>query len=238
MGYYPSAMGCPFWDARGMASEQVEQVRALVEGQKLNMKAVSLAAGLGETFVRDMLKRDREPSAENFRKVMEAISRLTGRVPLDPVGEVVPADVEHVPGAHLPKDIDVLGAAAGSELGRGSFHFSTDAIDRVSRPPGLIGVKGVYAAYVENDSMYPMYSSGDLVFANNFRPPRPGDPVIIQYPGEVEGDEVGGFIKILVRRTAEWVECKQFNPEGSIKFRNHPRLQLHRVYTNNELFGI
>ena len=119
-----------------MASEQVERVRALVEGQKLNMKAVSLAAGLGETFVRDMLKRDREPSAENYRKVMDAISRLTGRVPLDPVNEVVPAAVEHVPQSLLPKDVDVLGAAAGSELGRGSFHFSMDPIDRVSRPPG------------------------------------------------------------------------------------------------------
>ena len=116
--------------------------------------------------------------------------------------------------------------------------MSMDASDRVARPPGLIGVKGVFAVYVENDSMYPMYSGGDLVFANNFRPPRPGDPVIIQYPGEVDGDEVGGFIKILVRRTADWVECKQFNPPGTVKFRNHPRLQLHRVYTNNELFGI
>lgn len=221
-----------------MASEHIEQVRELVEAHKLNMKAVSAAAGLGETFVRDMIKRGREPSAENFRKVMDAISRLTGRIPLDPVREVVPAEVDHVPRSLLVRDVAVLGAAAGSEMGRGSFHFSMDAIDQVARPPGLVGVKGVYAAFVENDSMYPMYSEGDLVFASNFRPPRPGDVVIIQYPGEVEGDNVAGFIKILKRRTAEWIECEQFNPKGDVKFRNHPRLLLHRVYTNNELYGL
>ncbi len=221
-----------------MASERAQQVEKLLEDHGLSMKAVSLAAGLGETFVRDMIKRDREPSAENFQKVMDAIARLAGRVPLDRAPDVTPANVEPVPRALLARDVDVLGAAAGSEIGRGSFHFSLDPIDRVARPPGLVGVKGVYAVFVENDSMYPMYSSGDLVFANSLRPPRPGDPVVIQYPGEAEGDEVSGFLKILVRRTADWIECKQFNPPGPIKYRNHPGLQLHRVYTNNELFGI
>ncbi|WP_449395550.1 LexA family transcriptional regulator [Devosia riboflavina] len=221
-----------------MASEQVERVKQLVESQKLNMKAISLAAGLGETFVRDMIKRDREPSAENLQRVMDAIARIGGRVPLDPVREVTPADIEPINRATLNRDIDVLGAAAGSEIGRGSFQFSLDPIDRVARPPGLVGVKNVYSVYVENDSMYPMYNDGDLVFANSTRPPRPGDAVIIQNPGDVEGDGVGGFIKILVRRTADWIECKQFNPPATLKFRNRPDLKLHRVYTNNELFGI
>lgn len=220
-----------------MANEQIERVRALVEQNKLSMKTVSLAAGLGETFVRDMLKRDREPSIENYRKVMDAIARLTGRVPLEEAQDLSPADVEPINRYSLPKDIDVLGAAAASEMGRGSFHFSMDPIDRVTRPPGLIGVKGVYAAYVENDSMWPMYSPGQLVFVSRARAPAPGDAVVIQFPGEVEGD-ASGFIKLLQRRTAEWVECKQFNPEGPVKYRNTKGLILHRVYTNNELFGI
>lgn len=220
-----------------MASNQIDQVRSLVEGNKLSMKAVSKAAGLGDTFVRDMIKREREPSAENFRKVMDAIARLTGRVPLDTVQELAPADVEQINRHALPKDIAVLGAAAGSEPGRGSFHFSLDPIDTVTRPPGLIGVTGVYAVYVENSSMYPMYKDGDLVFVSRVRPPAPGDAVVIQYPGEVEGEETG-FIKILVRRTADWIECKQFDPPSPVKYRNVRGLTLHRVYTNNELFGI
>lgn len=222
-----------------MASEQVEQVRKLVEGGKLNMKAVSIAAGLGETFVRDMLKRDREPSADNLRKVLDAIARLTGRVPLDvqAASEVSASDHEGIHRTLLPRDVDVLGGAAGSDFDRGSFHFSMDPIDNVARPPGLVGINGVYAVYVENDSMYPMYKSGDLVFVNRLRPPAPGDTVVIQYPGEVESD-FSGFIKVLVRRSSDWIECRQFNPEGPVKYRNVKGLTLHRVYTNNELFGI
>lgn len=221
-----------------MASDYILRVKELVEAHNLNMKAVSLAAGMGETFVRDMIKREREPSKENYEKVIDAIARLTGRIPLEPVREVSPADLEPINRPYLVRDIDVVAAVAGSEPGRGSFKFSMDPIDKVARPPGLIGVKGVYSAYVENDSMWPMYSSGDLVYASTIRPPRPGDAVIIQNPGDVEGDDPAGFIKILVRRTAEWVECKQFNPPGPLKFRNRPDLIMHRVFTNNELFGI
>jgi SOS-response transcriptional repressor LexA len=221
-----------------MASEHIERVRTLVEEHKLNMKAVSLAAGLGETFVRDMIKREREPSKENFDKVMDAIARVIGRIPLDPVKEVSPADIEPINRPTLSRDIDVVAAVAGSDHGNGSFRFSMDPIDKVARPPGLAGAKGVYSAYVENDSMWPMYSAGDLVFVSSIRPPRPGDAVVIQNPGDVEGQEAAGFIKILVRRTADWIECKQFNPPGPIKFRNRPDLVMHRVYTNNELFGI
>ena len=238
MGYYPRAMGCPFWDVPAMASDYVLKVKELVEAHKLNMKAISLAAGMGETFVRDMIKRDREPSKENYEKVMDAIARLTGRIPLEPVREVSAANIDPISRPSLTRDIDVVAAVAGSDPGRGSFKFSMDPIDKVARPPGLVGVNGVYSAYVENDSMWPMYSSGDLVFVSSVRPPRPGDAVVIQNPGDVEGDDPAGFIKILVRRTGDWVECKQFNPPGMIKFRNRPDLVLHRVYTNNELFGI
>jgi len=220
-----------------MASEEIERVRKLVESNNLQMKAVSLAADLNETFVRDMLKRGREPSAENLKRVLDAIARLTGRVALNAEPAVRPADVEMVNPNVMARDVDVLGAAAGSEVGRGSFHFSLDPIDRAYRPPGLLGVKGVYALYVENDSMWPMFAPGQLVFVSRTRSPAPGDAVVIQFPGEVEGDE-SGFIKLLQRRTAEWIECKQFNPEGPVKYRNSKGLILHRVYTNNELFGI
>lgn len=222
-----------------MASEDWrDEIRTLLQTHNLQMKAVSLAAGKGETFVRDILKRDRTPSTENLQDVRDAIARLAGRVPLGPSKSEVTASRAEMPLlAQLPKDIDVLGAAAGSSLGHGSFKFSMDPIDRVARPPGLIGARGVYAVYVENDSMWPKYGPGDLVFVNSFRPPAPGDVIVIQTSGD-EDLEFSGFIKTLVRRTKDWIECTQLNPPATLKFRNHPGLSLHRVYTNNELFGI
>lgn len=215
-----------------------DEIYRLIDDNKLGMKAVSLTAGLGETFVRDILKRGRTPSTENLKAVKDAIARLSGRILLEPTSDVRPAeDVDPIIRNQLARDIDVLGAAAGSDLGRGSFKFSMDPIDKAMRPPGLIGARGVYAVYVENDSMSPKYEPGDLVYVSMHRPPAPGDAVIVQNPGEVEGD-FSGFIKILVRRTKDWVETRQLNPEGPVKFRNHPGLILHRVYTTNELFGI
>lgn len=222
-----------------MASDDIERVRTLLAEHKLNMKAVSVAAGLGETFVRDMLKRGREPSVENYRSVLDAIARLTGRVPLDPpASDVTPADFEKPLRQDMSRDIEVMGGAAASDITRGSFKFSMDPIDRVARPAGLIGAKGVYAVYVENDSMYPKYDPGDLVYVSKNRPPAPGDVIIIQNPSENEGEEFSGFIKILVRRTADWIETRQLNPEGPVKFRNRKDLIIHRVYTNNELYGV
>lgn len=215
-----------------------EEIEALLRDHNLQMKAVSLAAGKGETFVRDILKRDRTPSTENLKAVRDAIARLAGRTPLEPARtEVSVADIERPYRGQLPKDVDVLGTAAGSDFGRGSFQFSLDPIDRVLRPPGLVGVKGVYAVYVENDSMSPKYEPGDLVFVSNYRPPAPGDSVVIQ-TSSPDDLEFSGFIKTLVRRTSDWIECSQLNPAGPIKFRNHAGLTLHRVYTNNELFGL
>ena len=45
---------------------------ALVEKQT-NMKQASLKAGLGETFVRDMLARERTPTLEKFTKICEVL---------------------------------------------------------------------------------------------------------------------------------------------------------------------
>lgn len=221
-----------------MENDEIERVRTLLADHNLNMKAVSLAAGKGETFVRDMLKRDRAPSVDNYKAVLDAIARLTGRVPLDLApSDVKPADVERVVMDNRLLDVDVMGGAAASDLGRGSFKFSMDPIDRVARPAGLIGAKGVYAVYVENDSMFPKYDPGELVYVSKHRPPAPGDVVVIQNPSEEE-QEFSGFIKILVRRTADWIETRQLNPPGPVKFRNRKDLIIHRVYTNNELYGV
>lgn len=58
------------------------RVRQALAEKGLNMKEASLAAGKGETFVRDMLERHREPKIDNFtalaRVVDKPISYLLG----------------------------------------------------------------------------------------------------------------------------------------------------------------
>jgi len=131
------------------------------------------------------------------------------------------------------RDVPVLGVAAGSAVG--SFVLSGSAIDYVERPPALAHVRGAYAVFVENDSMQPLHNRGDLRFVHPHRPARSGDSVIVQVRSGADG--VQAYIKILERRTEEWVVCRQLNPAAEVRFKRDQVIAVHRVLTLNELFN-
>jgi len=214
-----------------------EEIQKRLSEAGLGMKEVSLAAGRSETYVRDILKRDRVPSAENLESVHRAIDQLTGRIHITVQPNASTADTPPPFRDAMKRDIPVVATVAASEPGRGSFSFTMDPIDHVARPPGLVGVKGVFALYVENESMFPKYDAGELVYASDYRPAKIGDVVAIQDTSEADYERTG-FIKYLERRTPEYVEVRQLNPAKTFRFKNTPSLRICRVYTNNELFGI
>jgi len=116
-----------------------------------------------------------------------------------------------------------------------------EAMEYVPRPLGLAGVSGVFAVYVEGDSMFPRFKSGDLVFVNPARQPTPGCDVIVEIApsrGEAAGP---AYIKRLLRRTAETVVLRQFNPppgEPEVFELDRRRIRnLWRVLTEAELIG-
>ncbi|MEN0087611.1 MAG: S24 family peptidase [Pseudomonadota bacterium] len=125
-----------------MADDWKTRITEGLEQRRLNMKQASLAAGKGETFVRDMLKRDRVPSVEN----LEAVARVIG-VGLEELwyGEKRPT----VPVRY--------------RVGAGSEVFAEDVVlERVEAPAGA--PFGVEAALVVGDSMWPAYKDSDLIF--------------------------------------------------------------------------
>ncbi|MDI7862565.1 XRE family transcriptional regulator [Rhizobiaceae bacterium n13] len=74
MGKNPSAYHLKIGQYPTMSEHWKERIRAAIEAKGLSMKAVSLQAGKGETFVRDMLERDRAPSIDNFAAVAKALN--------------------------------------------------------------------------------------------------------------------------------------------------------------------
>ena len=50
-----------------------DNLRAAIKAAKTNMKALSLVAGLGETFVRDVLERGFDPKLSNFVAIADAL---------------------------------------------------------------------------------------------------------------------------------------------------------------------
>jgi phage repressor protein C with HTH and peptisase S24 domain len=67
-----------------------KRLKKALDDKGLSMKAASLAAGKGETFVRDLLERDRAPSIDNFLALAEIVGRpashLLGEVAAEPEG--------------------------------------------------------------------------------------------------------------------------------------------------------
>jgi phage repressor protein C with HTH and peptisase S24 domain len=108
------------------------------------------------------------------------------------------------------RDLPVLGhARAGME----GFFTDNGAIQGyVERPWFLLGRPDSYACYVSDESMYPVYRHGELLYVDPIRPVGRDDDVIIEL------SDGQAFVKRFVRRTGDEILCKQFNPEKDIAY--------------------
>jgi phage repressor protein C with HTH and peptisase S24 domain len=197
-------------------------------------KVISLAAGLGQNYVQQMVAKDQPPKLPTLEKLLAVLGPdAAHRVRPD----MLPSEVRHanVPLPPMPlKDVPVRGTVAGGDYSKGAFQLTPDAVDYVRRPPGLVDAKEIYALYVEGSSMVPRFEPGELIYVNPNRPVRPGDYVVIQEP--VDEDTIHGFVKQFVKRSGEWVVVRQLNPEGEMRFKT--QIKLHRVLTTADLMGV
>lgn len=137
------------------------------------------------------------------------------------------------------RDVPVFGTAAGSG-GEGAFlmNWAGGPIDYIRRPPGIAAARGVFAIYVENDSMAPRYEPGEPVYCDPHKPPAIGSYVVVVLDGEAPGDPPQAFLKRLVRRTASELICEQFNPPREIRFPTARIKQIARVLDWRDLTGV
>lgn len=210
-------------------------------------RAASLEVGGPDGFLKGILKQpdSHHPRIDTLTRIAQAIE-----LPLEDVleaaqGSAMRGDVKIAPASLfpeaatglMPRDVPVLGTAAGSAIGGYDFRFEGGVIDYVRRPPALVGAKDIYAIFVTGSSMDPEHRAGDLRFVNPHRPPALGDTVIIQVRTRDEG-ETEAYIKRLVRRTGDRIMAAQLNPEATIEFKAPTVVAIHKVLSLNELFGV
>ncbi|MBV8060985.1 MAG: helix-turn-helix transcriptional regulator, partial [Alphaproteobacteria bacterium] len=100
--------------------------------------------------------------------------------------------------------IPVRGAARGGD--RQEMFLADGPIDHVPRPYYLAHVRDAYAIYVVGTSMVPMYRPRQLLFVNPYKPPAPGNGVvIIDHRGAV-------LIKEFVRQKPTGVVVREYQP--------------------------
>lgn len=81
MGYFPSDCQptnglCPV----AMEPVWIKGIRERMQAKGFTMKSASLAAGLNETFVRDILERGKIPSIDKFAKLAAVLGATVGEL--------------------------------------------------------------------------------------------------------------------------------------------------------------
>lgn len=202
-----------------------QRLETEIRDQGRDMKEVSLAAGLGETYVRDALKRGRG-KLENLFKVAAELGKsndwLLGRsneASNDPMAPLRPRITPNASGREAAPSygppLDVLGASKGGDDGK--LIYNGQVIERIPRPPILENVEDAYATYVTGSSMRPRFKEGEKVWVHPHRPARRGDDVVVQVYPEQEGDAPEGFIKEFVRFAGSKLILFQHNPAGEFE---------------------
>lgn len=136
----------------------------------------------------------------------------------------------------MPNDVPVMGTAAGSHT-KGAFQLLPGPVDYVRRPPALANVRGLYSLFVEGTSMVPQYFPGDLIYVNPNKPARFGDAVVIQCRDHQEGG-FEGTIGVYVKRNETHITIQKHNPEAEIRISREVIVNMHKILTLNEIFGV
>jgi phage repressor protein C with HTH and peptisase S24 domain len=198
----------------------------------LTQDALAKIVSVGQSTVAQWETDTNEPSNDKLEKIAVAVRRTAswlafGDTPPKPAGERTPvgnnqsmvgsanhSGLAFPSGAQTlhswPKDLKIIGhvkaGVDGVFLDQGEIH------GMAHRPPALSGVKDAFAVYVHDDSMFPAFEPGHVVWVHPHRPVRPGDNVIIEM--------MDGFalIKRLVRRTEKAVICQQWRPEKEVRY--------------------
>jgi phage repressor protein C with HTH and peptisase S24 domain len=181
------------------------------------------------------------PSTSNLLKVAEYLqidAAALGRGEVAFLGDELPADAEPITPLGLPptgpNDVELLGTAVGGD--DGDFTLNGEVSGYVRRPPGIAGLRKVFALHVLSTSMVPRYDPGELIYVGG-RDPVPGDHVVIEmFP---EGDERAGkaYVKKLIERTGPSIVVEQYNPPKKITFDRYAIKHLWRVIPTRELLG-
>lgn len=253
-GNRPNDIRAPVRDtARTMRPVEIlhRNIQRLLTERSMTARDASLAATGKEDPIRD-IARGRMPNGERLAQIAEYFGTTsTALLSLDGVTDATAADVKVAP--HQGRgtiDLPILGTALGHSL-----EFDTaggidieqtifepgEVIRFIPRPAILAGAKEAYALYIQGDSMIYRFEPGDLAVVDPRKTPQLGDDVIVQLTGDPDSADrdrvVSVLIKRLVRRSASWIELKQFNPEVQFRVESSRVRSVHRIVRMGDLFG-
>jgi hypothetical protein len=206
-------------------------------------------AGVSRSVWSDM-RRHGNPSRRTLAKLLAVAGSSLAEFEALQVGEgpktgASAAKLEGLSDARAPSwrpaplaPVPLAATAMGGEWGDRSRHIemteilSGDAAGHLPRPDSLAGDGDAYALTIVGDSMWPRFRPGRRVIVSPKAPVAIGDDVVVRLR---EGDAAGGrraariLIKELVRRTAGFIELRQFNPDVSFRVEGSEIAAIHKI---------
>jgi len=215
----------------------IDNLQRLMKARGTNPHRLSSEAGIGNTYIRDILRgRVQRPSHDNLAAIaaklgVSVAELLDGRA----------ADAPGAPQSREPsgrtsivtdglvgdRDFPVYACAQGGP--DGSLILSYEPIEMIRRPGPLIGVVGGFAMYIVGDSMSPRYEHGDLVLVHPTRPARAGDDVLVILRHNADDGARHAMVKQLIRRDDSAIKLRQFNPRDEFTVKLEKVSGVHQI---------
>lgn len=147
----------------------------------------------------------------------------------------------------MAEDLPIYGTALGAEkiidgeaieqttLNRGEI------IGYAKRPVILNGKPDVYGLHVQGSSMEPVHADGAFIVVQRAAPLKVNDDIVVYLRPRDESDDgetaTQVLVKRLVRRSAQYLELRQYTPETTFRIAMADVLHIDRVLTLADLLS-
>lgn len=238
--------------------------RALVERSGMNYRELAKSAGfsaasgiqryvdvhndkamgvdVAKRFAAAMVGRGSPPIEE------AEVLVLTGFSPTVPVSNASqPIAYEGSSMQRMEKTLPVYGSALGAEqvIDGEAVELTTlnraEVIEHRERPPILNGKRDVYGLYVQGSSMDPAFDDGDLLVVQKTTSISIGDFVVVYIRPKNDSDDGESasnvLVKRLVRRTAQYIELRQYQPDITFRISASDVLRIDKALRTRDLLS-
>lgn len=244
-GVFPVTPKPTPWKHPLMANWLQQRVLDVLKSTGIPKTTWSAKAGLGSTYVRDLLRAaSPNPAADRLRKLAEAVdlqadyfmqkeeadeknerSSSNQQSSVGPLHATIPAQREE-------KDLPFLATSPGRRVGEWLMAKASDG-DRF-RPGGLFGRTDVFCCFVQTPEMGDRYPVGELIYVEKNRPAAPGDDMLIEMKGEEDGRR-RVLLRRLVDRSGDHIKVRQLDPPKTTSIPNDEISQIYRVLRGVDL---
>lgn len=201
----------------------------------LSMQQLGELIGKDASYINKLEKQAMRITSDTLQKLARALNVSITDVLPDPAQPRAATPIQMASMHYEKPMIPIYGTAAGSLL-EGALQHLEGPVDMIEAPRALENAKGLYGLYVVGTSMEPMYRHGDFIVVSPYKPPRKGDPVVVQERAS-ENAPIKASIGIFDGLRDGKPQLRKLNPVSVIEIKSD-RYAVHKVLTHGELLGV